>query len=57
MLIVHFHAEESERELAQFLHNHNAVNLIHENTCKTSTSNPGCIDLIIPNSPDSCQNM
>ena len=33
MLIVHFHAEESERELAQFLRNHNAVNLIHENTC------------------------
>ena len=33
LLIVHFHAEESEPVIEQFLHDHKAVNLIHENAC------------------------
>ena len=55
MLIGDFIAEESEPVLAQFLHDYNAVNIIHENTGYKIMNNPSCIDLIITNSPNSFQ--
>ena len=56
MLIGDFNAEESEPVLAQFLHDYNAVNIIHENTYYKSMNNPSCIDLFITNSSNSFQN-
>ena len=56
MLIGDFDAEGSELVLAQFLHDYNAVNIIHENTCYKSMNKPSCIDLIITNSPNGFQN-
>ena len=56
MLIGDFDAEESELVLAQFLHDYNAVNIIHKNTCYKSMNKPSCIDLIITNSPNGFQN-
>ena len=53
LLIGDFKAGESV--LAQFLHDYNAVNIIHENTCYKSMNNPSCSDLIITNSPNSIQ--
>ena len=40
LLIVDFNGEESNHVLAQFVHDHNAVNIIHENTCYKSMKNP-----------------
>ena len=56
MLIGDFNAEESDPTLAQFLHDYNAVNIIHKYTCYKSMNNPSCIDLIITNSANSFQN-
>ena len=56
MLIVDFNADKSEPALVQFLRDYNAVNIIHEDTSCKSMNNPNCIDLIITNSPNSCQN-
>ena len=54
LLIGDFNGEESEPVPAQFFHDYNAVNIIHENkSYKKSMNNPGCIDLIITNSPNS----
>ena len=56
LLICNFNADESEPVAAQFLHNYNPVNIIHENTCYKSMNNRSCIDFIITNSPNSFQN-
>ena len=56
LLIGDFNAKESKPVLAQFLHDYNAVNIIHENTCYKNMNNPSCIDLIITNSLNSFQN-
>ena len=55
LLIRDFNGEESEPVLAQFLHDYNAVNIIHENTCYKTMNNPSCIDLIVTSSPNSFQ--
>ena len=55
-MIGDFNAEGSEHVLAQFLHDYNAVNIIHENIGYKSMNNPGCVDLIITNIPNSLQN-
>ena len=39
-----FNAKESEPGLAQFLHDYNAVKIIHENTCFKSMNYPSYID-------------
>ena len=54
LLIGGFDAEASE----EFLHNYNAVNIIHENTCYKSMNNSSCIDstCIITNRPNSFKN-
>ena len=57
MLTGHFNAEESKLVLAQFLHDYNAVNKIHENTCYKSMNNRSWIDLVSTNSHNSFQNM
>ena len=51
-----FDAEESEPVIAQFLHDYNTVNIIHENTCYKNANNPSYIDLIITNSPNCFHN-
>ena len=54
LLIGGFDAEASE----EFLHNYDAVNIIHENTCYKSMNNSRCIDstCIITNRPNSFKN-
>ena len=42
--------------LEDFLFEHNAKNLVKENTCFKSLDNPSCIDLFITNSHQSFQN-
>ena len=50
MLIVDFHAEESEPCLLQFLFEINAKNIVKEPTCFKSLCKPSCIDHVITNS-------
>ena len=42
-----FNAEEHEDYIRDFLHEHNAKNLVKEKTCFKSLKNPSCIDLFI----------
>ena len=55
MLVADFNAEKSEPCLSQFLYEHNAKNIVKENTFKNAL-NPSCIDLFITNNPLSFQN-
>ena len=48
-------AEEHEKYTKDFLHEHNAKNLVKEKTCFKSLTNPSCIDLFITNSHQSFQ--
>ena len=56
MLIGDCNVKESEPVQAQFLHNYNAVNIIHERVCYKSMNKPSGINLTA-NSPNSFQNM
>ena len=52
-----FNAGKSESVLAQFLHDYNAVNIIHKNKWCSAINSPTCIDLIITNCPNSFQSI
>ena len=56
MLIGDCNVKESKPVQAQFLHNYNAVNIIHESVCYKSMNTPSGINLTT-NSPNSFQNM
>ena len=45
-----------EYNMAEFLNNYGAKDIVKEETCFKSLSNPSCIDLFITNKPRSFQN-
>ena len=47
LLICDFNAEEPEPVQARCLHDYNAVNIIHENTCYKSMNSLSCTNFII----------
>ena len=54
-MIGDFTAEYHEPIPAQFSHDYNAVNIIHENPRHKRINNSSCIDLIITSSPNGFQ--
>ena len=50
-----FNIEEEEDPLHEFLHQHNAKNLVKEPTCFKNPENPSCIDLFLTNCSRSFQ--
>lgn len=56
LLIGDCNVKKSKPVQAQFLHNYNAVNIIHESVCYKSMNTPSGINLTT-NSPNSFQNM
>ena len=51
-----FNMEEGESCLKEFLNEHNASNLVKQNTCYKNIDNPSCIDLFITNCHRKFQN-
>ena len=56
LLIGDFNVEDAKPCLSQFLFEHDAKNIVSEETCFKSKNSPSCIDLFITNSPNSFQN-
>jgi len=50
-----FNSEETESNLSDFLHTHDAKSIVKVNTCFKSILNPSCIDLFITNKASSFQ--
>ena len=51
-----FNVDKKEEIIEDFIEEHNAKNLVKEDTCFMSTANPSCIDVLITNCNMSFQN-